>query len=303
MVERITYQDNLVAGQVFTAEMADEIRDVVNALGTAADVNTGTAAGNVPVLDASGKLAIGVIPDAALGGGGGGGGTGDVTGPNGASDGAFAAFDGTSGTVLKELSVGDARTLLNVQDGATDDQTGPEIVTLLEALTTTARLEYTGVNGLDSSGAGALVLTAIDANLSPGASQFMRRNSADSAFEFASLGTGAFVTAMPVGAPTSASSTAGAVTLSFADTDFLTTTTTEAITTITVSNLASYSFGFWLVQQTTARNLTFPAATVMFGNSGLLLYTGVANSKVFITFYNDNGTLYALIGDAGVVGA
>jgi hypothetical protein len=303
MVDRITYGDK-EPGDTFTADDADEIRTVINAFGTAVDADVGTAAGNLVALNDEG-----LIPAAVLPAGGGGDGSGDVVGPGGATDSVPALFDGMTGKVIKAgtavqlLPTGTDGYWLSHASSAPTWVTTVSLASTLGALTSSDRIPYTGIHNLDASGAGALYLTAIDANLSPAASQYLRRNAADNAFEFASLGSAALLTAMPSGAPTSVSSSSGTVTLDFADEDFLTTTTTEAITTVVPTNLAAYSFGFWLVKQTTARNITFPAATIIFGNSGLLEYTGVANSRLFVTFYMDNTTLYAILGDTGVVGA
>lgn len=46
--------------------VSQSVTDLSDSLGTAAHVNTGTAQGNVPVLDANGKLPEGVIPAVAI---------------------------------------------------------------------------------------------------------------------------------------------------------------------------------------------------------------------------------------------
>jgi hypothetical protein len=130
---------------------------------------------------------------------------------------------------------------------------------------------------------------------------FLKRNGTE--IEGEALGTAARLNAIPSGAPTAASSSAGTIALDFtAGVSTYGTATTENITTINVT-LTAYQWGQWIVTQTTARDLTFPAATVIFGNGGLLAYTGVANSRLNVLFYKNNTELWAIIGDAGVVGA
>lgn len=69
-----------------------------------------------------------------------------------------------SGGSIDDLTAGQVRTLLNVENNASADQTGPEIVTLLEALLTTARLDgSTALKNLDTATAGALYSTALQA--------------------------------------------------------------------------------------------------------------------------------------------
>jgi hypothetical protein len=203
----------------------------------------------------------------------------------------------------EDLTATQVRTLINVQDGATDDQTAAEIVTALNTLTTTARLPYTSVDGLDSAGAGALTETALIASVPLTAGQSFKTNAGNTAFEAWTVGTAASANLMPTGAPAAASSTAGAITLNFSGVDELATTTTENITTITFQGIAAYASVVWYVDQTTARNITFPAGTVMFGNGGLLLYTGAANSSIAFGIRNKNGTYEVRLGDNGVVGA
>jgi hypothetical protein len=304
MVARITYQDDLVAGQQFTAAMADEIHDVVNGLGTAADANTGTTAGCVPVIGVDGYLPSAIIP----GGGGGGGGTGDVVGPASVTDGRPALFDGTTGKLIKQAAAtqilpvsGTNGYWLTYTADAPAWATTISLATALEALTTTDRIAYTGIDGLDSSGAGALFEDALIAKSGATASQVVAVNSGATGFEGRTLGSASLLDAVPTGAPATASSTAGAITLTFTGIADIETTTTEAITSVTVT-VEAYRWVIWTVIQTTARNITFPAATVISGTGGSLTHTGVANSTTRFLIYKRNTTLHVIVGDSAVVG-
>jgi hypothetical protein len=194
------------------------------------------------------------------------------------------------------------RALLTATDVAAQkaiiNQTGAEIITALESA---AALSYTALDDLDSSGAGEKYEAALMASSAAADGSFLKRNGTE--IEGEALGTAARLNAIPSGAPTAASSSAGTIALDFtAGVSTYGTATTENITTINVT-LTAYQWGQWIVTQTTARDLTFPAATVIFGNGGLLAYTGVANSRLNVLFYKNNTELWAIIGDAGVVGA
>jgi hypothetical protein len=301
---RITYGDK-EPGDLFTADDADEIRTAVNALGTAADANTGTSAGNVPVIGAEGLLSASIIPG---GGGGGGGGTGDVTGPGSVTDGRMALWDGTTGDLLKQAPAAQMWPVSGTNGYwgyyTSDAPSWAPLSTLvaaLEALTTTDRIEYTGINGLDGVAAGALYETAIIGSTSATSLQAIRVDVAGTGLEGVTLGTAALLDAIPSGAPTAASSSAGAITLNYAGVAVLETTTTENITTITFSNITAYTTVLWRVKHTTARTITFPAGTKI--TTGVLAYVGSANSTVNILIYNDNGTYEVAIGDPLPVGA
>jgi hypothetical protein len=216
---------------------------------------------------------------------------------------ATATFNGrsTAGTGDPEdLSVAQALTLLGVEAGATGDMTAAEIATVLEA---TPGLSYTAIDDLSSAGAGAVIEDALIASGAPASNYFPRRNAAGTALEWVALGTAAYLTAAPVGAPTAASSSSGAITLDFSTKDEIATTTTENITTVTFSNIASYATVIWWVTQTTARTITFPAGTIMKGNGGLLAVAGTANSDQAFLIRNKAGTYVVQVCDAGVVGA
>jgi hypothetical protein len=135
------------------------------------------------------------------------------------------------------------------------------------------------------------------------ARQALMANSGGTDFEAVTLGTAAELDAIPSGAPTTFTQAAGAITLDFDGIDEGRTTTSANITTITFDNIASYSTVIWHVTHTTARNITFPAGTVMFGNSGSLTHVGSANSRYKFLIRNDNGTYEVVCGDAGVVGS
>lgn len=64
--------------------------------------------------------------------------------------------------------------------------------------------------------------------------------------------------AAPSSTPVTASSTSGAVSLNFSTTDVVWTTTTENITSISVTGLELYDTGYWRVKNTTARDITWP---------------------------------------------
>lgn len=301
MVERITYGDK-EPGDLFTADDADEIRTAVNGLGTAADADTGTTAGCVPVIESDGYLPASIIP----GGGGGGGGSGDVTGPGTSTDGRVVLFDGTAGTALKQGTA--VQTLpttatdgywLTVTSGALAWSSTASMAAALGALTTTDRIPYTGIHGLDSSGAGALAAAGLIGSGGMTAGQAWVTNAGEDGVEGLTLGSAALLDAVPSGAPTSASSSSGAITLDFAGITTIETTTTEAITSVTLSNITAYSTVLWRVKHTTARDITFPAAKISWP-SGSLTYAGVANSTVNFVIYNDNGS-YEIVASADLV--
>jgi hypothetical protein len=301
MVERITYPDKTDGVDTFTADNADEIRVKVNALGTAADCNTGTDVGNVPIIGVSGLLEASIIP-----GGGGGGGSGDVVGPASSSDGRVALFDSTTGKLLKQGAAdqllptgGTTLYWMQMIDGVPTWVAPTALVTSISTLSGADRLDAVEIQGLSSSAQGANYATSLIAAFSITDGHFIKRDGDDLAG--AALGTAAFLDAVPSGAPTAASSTAGAITLNYAGIAVIETTTTEAITTITFSNITAYTTVLWRVKNTTARNITFPAGTKI--TNGTLTYTGSANCTVNILIYNDNGTYEVVIGDALPVGA
>lgn len=187
-------------------------------------------------------------------------------------------------SMLTAANAAAQRTLLNVEDGATADQSAAEIVTALEALTTTARLNYTAIDELDASGAGDLYATALIAAAGLGAGDILRVNSGGTAFEPMEVEA-----TSP--APVVATSTAGAITLDFDLSDTVTTTTTEAITSITVSNLDLYETGRWLVTNTTARNITFPSTWTV-PTTANPTYTGVASSSVWVIIWRSGASTY-----------
>jgi hypothetical protein len=196
----------------------------------------------------------------------------------------------------EDLTAAQARTILNVEDGATADQTVGEIVSLLEG---TPSLSYTAVFDLNSVGAGAQYETALIESTSLADGAYLKRSGSDLIGQ--ALGTAALIDAVPAGAPTVVSSSAGAIPLDYSGKTTLETTTTENITTITFSNIVAYTTVLWRVKHTTARTITFPAGTKITG--GVLAYAGTANSTVNILIYNDNGTYEVIIGDPLPVGA
>jgi hypothetical protein len=219
-----------------------------------------------------------------------------------------ALFDGTTGKLLKQAASTQVLPVSGTNgywgyytaDAPAWAPIGT-LVTALEALTTTDRIEYTGINGLDSSGAGALFEDALIAKSAATASQAVVVNSGATGFEGRTLGSASLLDAIPAGAPATATSSAGAITLTFTGIAEIETTTTEAITTVTVT-VEAYRWVLWTVISTTARNITFPAATVISGTGGSLTHTGVANSTTRFLIYKRNTTLHVIVGDSAVVG-
>jgi hypothetical protein len=203
----------------------------------------------------------------------------------------------TAGNITA-LSAAQTRTLLNVEDGATADMTGAEVISAVNA---TGGVTLASIVGLDTDVAGALYGTALIADVGLTAGQSLGPVSSG-AFTAVTYGTAALTDVLPSGAPTTASSSSNAITLNYLGIDTIQTTTTENITTITFQNIVAYQTVRWIVKHTTARNITFPAGTIMKGNAQLLLWTGVASSFNDIAIYNDNGTYVVTIGDEGLVG-
>lgn len=204
----------------------------------------------------------------------------------------------TAGTGAPEdLSAAQVRTILNVADGA---QVNPTDAAIVASVNSEGGIDLASVDDLDTAGALALY-DAAALTETPTAGQVRVVNSGADGFEWLTLGSMATVDAAPSGAPQAASSSSGAITLDFEGRTVIQTTTTENITTITLSNIAAYATVLWRVKQTTARNITFPAGTKIAG--GALAYTGVANSSINFLIYNDNGTYEVVIGDAMTVGA
>lgn len=204
-----------------------------------------------------------------------------------------------TGGNIAALTAAQIRTLINVEDGATADQSGAEIITAINA---TGGITLASIAGLDTDTAGDLYQTALIASVGLTAGQSLGPVSSG-VFTAITLGTAALTDVLPTGAPATASSTANAITLDFINKDVIQTTTTQNITTITFDNIVAYQTVRWIVKHTTARTITFPAATIVKGNGGLLAWVGVANSFNDVSIYNDNGTYVVTIGDEGVVGA
>jgi hypothetical protein len=200
----------------------------------------------------------------------------------------------------EDLSAAQVRTLLNVGDGAEANPSDADIVT---AVNSVGGVALASVDDLDGATAGALYETALIASVPLTAAQSIKTNAGNTAFEAWTPGTAATLDVMPSGAPTSVSSTAGAITLDFDGVDELQTNTTEAITAITFSNIAPYASVVWYVTHTTARNITFPAGTKIAGNSGALLVVGIANSDMAFVIRNKNGTYHVRVSDEAVTGA
>jgi hypothetical protein len=196
------------------------------------------------------------------------------------------------------------RALLDLDDANAD---------LLEALITeawsrTALTISTDSGNLLSAGTdGKPLITSVDstklANMNTGTMGLLYQTAIIAALGVAAsqFGTAAFVDAIPSGAPTTATQVAGAITLDFAGKSVLQTTTTAAITTITLSNITAYSEVTWIVRHTTSRDVTWPAGTRIVG--GALTVTGTADSTRRYKIYNNNGTYEVEIGDAMPVGA
>lgn len=302
MVDRIVYEDNTPEpGDLFTANDAKAIRDAVNALGTAADVDTGTAPGNVPVLNGDGQIPAAMIP----GGGGGGGGSGDVTGPGSSTDGRVVLFDGTGGTALKQAAATQVLPVSGTDGYWLTYSTTPQwasVATLIAAIEGAAGMSYTALDDLDTAGAGAKMETALIASGGMTANQAWVSDSAGTGVQGFDLGTAAGYDAIPTGAPSTASSSSGSLALDFTGIAEIQVTTTEAITNITVT-VEAYRWVAVTFIQTTARNITWPAGTVISGTGGSLTHTGVANSTTTALIYKRNTTLEVRFGDSAVVGS
>ena len=87
-----------------------------------------------------------------------------------------------TGGNITGLTGGQIRTLINVEDGATADQTNEEIRDSLETLVGENRLSYSGIDGLDSIAAGGLYQTAIISAGSLEPNHWLRINLAGTGF-------------------------------------------------------------------------------------------------------------------------
>lgn len=192
--------------------------------------------------------------------------------------------------ILTAADVAAQKTILNPSDAET-----------VASVNAAGGVALASVDDLDTSAAGALYETALIASTAIADGDVMKRNGAG--LEGITLGTAAFLNAIPTGAPTAAASASGTIALDFtAGVSTYGTTTTENITTVNVT-LTAYQWGQWIITQSTARNITFPAGTVVFGNGGALALTGVSSSRLNVLFYMNNTELWAIVGDAGVVGS
>lgn len=179
------------------------------------------------------------------------------------------------------------RALLNVENGATADLTGDEIIDLLEAETGDDRLDVTAIKGLSSATAGALAETALIASIPLTANQVPQANSGATALQGLDVEA-----ASP--APGTASSSSGAITLDFDTADIITTTLTENITAITISNLDLYEFGAWRVTQgATGYDIDFTVTNHSIPGGASSNTLGANNNTViWITFYRSGASTY-----------
>lgn len=144
-----------------------------------------------------------------------------------------------------------------------------------------ANLDYSSIGGLDSGEAGALYADALINNLSLTPGQGVMVAAGGSDFEPAPFGTAAFVDALPSGAPPTASSSSGAVTLNYAGQWIIATEQTEEIDDITLSGIADYATVLWQVQ-TTADGITFPASVTRITGGSLAVTTTAGAAMVFL---------------------
>ena len=277
-------------GDLHTADMTNEIAEAVNALGTAADVNVGTGAGNVPVLNSSGKIDQSMLPDALTGEG-----SGDVTGPSGVTDGRPALFDGATGKALKAGTAAQTLPSSGTQNywlrlGAASPEwvSYTALITAISLATGEERLNWDKVKGLSSSGAGQLFAQALISYLSLSALDIIRVNAAGDDLE----GVGAEPDEL---APGTASSSSGAITLDFEALSTITTTTTEAITSIAIAGLPLYGTARWIVTFGGAHDVSFPATWWTTGT-----FSGVSSSKVHFVIYRAASTVYHVMPGATI---
>lgn len=180
----------------------------------------------------------------------------------------------------------------------TSDEAAALIVTALEGL---AGLSYAALDDLDSSGAGDLMQTALIASVAPTANQLIRANSNADGLEGVTPGTAAFADVVPSGAPTTASSSSNAITLDYDGLAVIQTTTTEAISTVTLDNIAAYSTVLWRIKvANVAHTVELPAGKV---NGGDLTITASAAGTINVSIYNDNGTYEFTVGGTLETGA
>lgn len=206
-----------------------------------------------------------------------------------------------TGESVKAGTAAEVRAFLDVESGATADQSAAEIVTALEALTGGDRLAYTGIDGLDGSGAGALYGPALAAGYGLTAGQVLAANDDGDDLEPVTLGECAYLSAVPSGAFPTATQSSGNITLDFTGKTHLKTTTTAAITTIDFNgSIPDGTEVTWILVHTTARDVTFPAGTWIADNSGSLTFSGTASSRTELRIVNDGGTLYVYPGKPAV---
>jgi hypothetical protein len=181
---------------------------------------------------------------------------------------ATATFKGrtTGGTGAPEdLTVAQARTLLNVEDGATADMTAAEMADVLEA---TPSLSYVAVDDLGGSPAGAVVAQALIAYLGASGGEFIHVNTDGDDLEIASGEP-------DESTPGTATQAAGAITLNFTGLSVLNTTTSANITTITITtdSIPLYGMCEWHVVFGGSHTITIPtgaysSAASVAGTSG-----------------------------------
>lgn len=279
---RIEYPDKAAGDKYFAAEV-NEVKDEVNALGTAADLDVGITDGTIPVLGPGGKLNLSVIPDGLTGGGG----TGDVIGPINSADGRVVLFDGVSGKQLKQGAASQLvptpaadGTVLWLASGAPAWVGVDDLAATLSA----GSVPLAAVTDLDGAAAGALYSTAIIA----------ASGAADGEFIANTGGALDGIATAPLNpAPGSASSSAGAITLTYSATvDKITTTTTQniALTDASVAGLSVGEFGAWIVTFDAARQITFPSTWRVPSGSNPT-FTGTSGAISWITFYRASSTV------------
>jgi hypothetical protein len=170
--------------------------------------------------------------------------------------------------VPEDLTATQVRTILNVEDGATADMTAAEMAAVLEA---TPSLSYVAVDDLDVSGAGALMATALIAHLGASGGEFIAVNSAGDDLEILS------------GEPDettfgTATQSTSSITLDFTGLPGLNTTTSQSITTVSITSgsIPIYGSAEWHVIFGGSHTITIPTGAY----SSVASITGASGQRV-----------------------
>jgi len=158
---------------------------------------------------------------------------------------------------------------------------------------------------LNSVLAGNNVETALLSSASISALQVVRGNAAADGLEGVSPGTGFLMDFVPEGPPDTATQVAGAITLNFLNKIHLKSTLSQAITTITLENIADGTTVEWVVTQTTGFAITFPGSAILniAGLSGLTFPACANTTLIFSIFNHANGTYIVSVRGAPITAA